>query len=316
MATLDQRPPNRTIGPYRIIRHLGSGGMASVYLAVALGASGFSKEVALKTLLPQLRGNPQFQRALIEEARLGGLLQHRNLVQIHDLALWEGSYFLRMDYVAGVDLRRLLAARRPTAGVALMILEEVILALGYIHRALDHRGRPLGLVHRDVSPSNLLLSRAGEVKLSDLGIAKSTMLADITRAGVHKGKYAYMSPEQIGGGPLTHRSDQFSLGVVAMELLCGRRPFEGRTPLATMERVRAAEPPELSDLDEDLAALVRRCLSGDPDRRYESDEALRVAVAGCRRTREASVLDLARLIADFDPFNTESTSRPPRNHGG
>jgi eukaryotic-like serine/threonine-protein kinase len=274
-----------TIGPYRLLQRLGAGGMAEVWLAVAHGASGFEKRVALKVLLPELRENPRLLRLLIEEARLGARLQHRNLVQVHDLAVADGTYFLRLDYVDGADLRRLLERTRLAPELALLIVEEVVLALQYLHAACDEQGRPLGLVHRDVSPGNVLLSRAGEVKLSDLGVTKATLLADVTQANVLKGKYAYMSPEQIAGEPLGSRSDQFGLGVTLMELLCGRRPFDGATPLETMERVRAAEPPALDGVAPDLQAVLWRCLARDPALRFPDDEALRRTIAACRAAR-------------------------------
>src|SRR5262249_46893431 len=151
------------------------------------------------------------------------------------------------------------------------------------HRVGDDAGRPLGLVHRDVSPSNILCSRDGEVRLGDFGVAKATLLADITRGNVRKGKYAYMSPEQVGGEPLTAKSDQFSLGITLYELLAGRRPFDGEGPHDTMERVRRAEPPDATLLPPPVRALVLRCLARDPAARFASAEELRRSLAEARR---------------------------------
>ena len=260
--------PLTTLGPYRLLRRIGAGGMAEVYLALAHGASGFEKRVALKVLLPELRDNPHLQRSLIEEARLGARLQHRNMVQVHDLGVADGIYFVRMDFVDGADLASLLRRRRPGAALALLIAEEMALALAYLHDATDDVGRPLGLVHRDVSPGNILVSRAGEVKLGDLGIVKATMLADVTQANIVKGKYAYMSPEQASGQGLDARSDQFALGVTLAELLTGQRPYEGATLLETMDRIREAKPPALAELEADLRQLVQRCLTRDPQHRF------------------------------------------------
>jgi len=288
-----------TLGPYRLLRRIGAGGMAEVFLAVAFGASGFEKRVALKVLQPQLRDNAKLLRLLIEEARLGARLQHRNLVQIHDLALADGVYYVRMDYVEGADLGTLLAeGHRPSPGLALLIAEEVVLALAYLHAAADEADRPLGLVHRDVSPTNILLSRAGEVKLGDLGIVKATMLADVTQANEVKGKYAYLSPEQVASRPLTAASDQFALGVTLMELLCGRRPYEGKSPLETMDLIRAAAPPRLPGLDRDLRKLLLRCLARRPEDRFPDDEALGTAIARCRRKRGSSPSELARWVRE------------------
>ncbi|HZS37205.1 MAG TPA: serine/threonine-protein kinase [Polyangia bacterium] len=290
-------PPRARLGPYRLIRRLGRGGMAEVFLATAFGASGFEKKVAIKTLLPELQGNGELERLLIEEAKLGGLLSHRNLIGVQELGVDAGVYWVRMDYVDGLDLKTRLERGLPPPELALLIAEEVALALAYVHAFAGDDGRPLGLVHRDVSPSNILVSRAGEVKLADFGVAKATGLADITRANVRKGKYAYMSPEQVAGAPLGPASDQFGLGVTLMELLCGRRPYDGETPLATMERIREAAPPDVSALDVDLQELVRGCLAKAPEARFEDLESLGRAIAAARARRPpSSLLDLARWL--------------------
>jgi serine/threonine-protein kinase len=257
--------------------------MAQVFLAVAFGASGFEKRVAIKLLLPELEHSPELVRALIEEARLGAQLTHKNLVQVHQLGVADGKYYVVMDFVDGCDLATLARRGRPPPELALLVGEELARALDYVHRVTDEAGRPLGLVHRDVSPSNVLISRSGEVKLADFGVAKATLLADITRGNVRKGKYAYMSPEQVGGEPLTAASDQFSLGVTLFELLSGRRPFDGDGPHDTMERVRRADPPDASSLPEVVRDLILRCLSRDPAARFPSVEELRRALAEARR---------------------------------
>jgi serine/threonine protein kinase len=282
------------IGPYRVVRKLGQGGMAQVFLAVAFGASGFEKRVAIKMLLPELEHSADLVRALIEEARLGAQLAHRNLVQVHQLGVAEGRYFVVMDYVDGRDLATL---PRPAAQLALFIGEELARALDYVHRVADEAGRPLGLVHRDVSPANVLVSRDGEVRLGDFGVAKATLLADITRGNVRKGKYAYMSPEQVSGDLLTSASDQFSLGVTLYELLAGRRPFDGEGPHDTMERVSRAEPPDVADLPPPTRALVLRCLSKEPVARFSSSEELRRALSSARRELpETGERDLAEWV--------------------
>jgi len=275
----------RQLGPYRLLRRLGHGGMAEVFLAAAHGASGFEKRVALKTLLPELQGDGEYERILIEEARRAASFQHRNLVGVHDLGLAGGVYFVRMDWVDGADLSALLARARPPVPLALMVAEELAHALAYLHGLADDAGRALGLVHRDVSPANVLLSRAGDVKLGDFGIAKATHLAEVTRGSTRKGKYAYMSPEQVTGAPLTAASDQFSLGITLCELLTGARPYDADSPLETMERVREARAPDLSALDVDLAAVVGRCLARAPAQRFADAGALAKALATARRTR-------------------------------
>jgi eukaryotic-like serine/threonine-protein kinase len=276
--------------------------MAEVFLARAHGASGFARAVAVKTLVPELVGTAELERALIHEACLAGGLSHRGLVAVLGLGVDDGVYYVVMEYVDGGDLATLGGGAALPLPLALLVGEELALALDHVHRAGDARGLPLGLVHRDVSPSNVLVSRAGEVKLGDFGIAKATALADLTGAGTRKGKYAYMSPEQLAGEPLDAASDRFSLGVTLVELALGVRPFDGETPLATMENVRHGRLPDLAGLPDDVAALARRALAIDPRERFPSTEALRQAIAAARRRQPpASLPDLAAWIAARRP---------------
>ncbi len=236
--------------------------MAEVHLAQAVGASGFHKQVALKLLREELRGDATLEKLLIAEAKLGASLSHRNLVAVHDLGVDAGVYFVRMDFVDGADLASALRGRCMPLPLA---------------RGADDR--PLGLLHRDLSPANILVSRAGEVKLADLGLAKATLLRDQTRANIRKGTYAYMSPEQVAGTQLTAGSDLFSLGIVLHELLTGQRPFDGDTPHETMRRI-VAEPPQLApDLPHAVAAIVSRCLAKDMQHRYAMAIELRRALS-------------------------------------
>jgi serine/threonine-protein kinase len=274
--------------------------MAEVHLAIAHGASGFARPVAIKTLVPELWGTPELERALIREARLAGRLAHRNLVAVLGLGVDDGVYYVVMEYVDGGDLATLTRGRPLDAALALLVFEEIALGLDHVHRAVDDRGLSLGLVHRDVSPSNLLLSRAGEPKLGDFGIAKATALADLT-GGTRKGKYAYMSPEQLAGEPLGPASDQWSLAVTMIELVTGIRPFDADTPLGTMENIRAGAATAIDRLPDDLAAIAARALARAPAGRFPSMEALRLAVAAARRARPPVALpDLAAWVTDGD----------------
>jgi len=286
-----------SIGPYSLVRRLGRGGMAEVHLAVAHGASGFARSVAIKTLVPELSGTPELERALIHEARLAGRLSHRNLVAVLGLGVDDGVYYVVLEWVDGGDLATLLRRHPLPLELALMIAEEIALGLDHVHRAVDDRGLPLGLVHRDVSPSNILVSRAGEPKLGDFGIAKATALADLT-GGTRKGKYAYMSPEQLAGEPLGPASDQWSLAVTLIELATGARPFDGETPLATMDNIRVGATAAIDHLPADVAAIVRRSVAVDPAARFASVGALREALAEARRARAPVALpELARWVA-------------------
>lgn len=289
----------RRLGPYVLLERLGHGGMAEVFLARAVGASGFEKRVAIKVLKTEHQGDGELERMLIEEAKLGAKLAHSNLLTVHDLGVADGVYYVRMDYIEGADLDTLRRSELPSPELALLVAEQIALALSYVHSLTDTEGRPLGLVHRDVSPSNVLLSRGGEVKLADFGIAKATMLSENTAASIRRGKYAYMSPEQIAGEPLSSRSDQFGFGVMLFELLVGRRPYDGPSPLDVMDRIRDAAPPDVEMLDADLGAIVATCLEKRPDERFETAESLQRALASARRRRDAtSALDLARWVAE------------------
>jgi serine/threonine-protein kinase len=285
-----------SIGPYSLVRPLGRGGMAEVHLAIAHGASGFARPVAIKTLVPELWGTPELERALIHEARLAGRLLHRNLVAVLGLGVDDGVYYVVMEWVDGGDLATLTRRRALPLELTLLVIEEVALGLDHVHRAVDDRGLLLGLVHRDVSPSNILVSRAGEPKLGDFGIAKATALADLT-GGTRKGKYVYMSPEQLAGEPLGPASDQWSLAVTMIELATGARPFDTETALATMENIRAGAA-DLSRLPPDLAAIAARCFAPVPADRYPAVEAMRIAIAEARRARPPVALpDLAAWVA-------------------
>ena len=268
------------LGAYQLVKKLGQGGMAEVWEARAFGPSGFERRVALKRLLPELRDNPELQKALVAEARLGAQLGHRNLIHVEDLGFVDGEYFLRLELVDGVPLSA-LGPLPPS--LAALVAEELAHALAHLHAVRDDSGRPLGLVHRDVSPANVLVSRDGEVKLCDYGVAKITSRVEVTRANIVKGKYAYMSPEQTRGESLDARSDQFALAVLLVELCAGTRPFSGATPHATMELIARAESPQLTGLPPSLTSLVERCLAARAKDRFESTEALCLRLAEVRR---------------------------------
>ena len=266
----------RALGPYLLEAKLGQGGMAEVFRARAFGASGFEKIVVIKTLKADLVGEPELERMFLEEARLQARLSHRNLVQAHDAGTSEGRPWVRLDWVDGGDLAALGLPLAPD--LVRFIASEIALGLHALHEARDDAGRPLGIVHRDVSPKNVLLSRLGEVRLGDFGIARATQLREHTRAGVRKGTYAYMSPEQVSGRPLSAASDQFALATLAVELLTGARPFDAPTPLETMDRIRLAEPPALEAVEPALRDVLRRAFTLDPLARFPSSRALREAL--------------------------------------
>jgi serine/threonine-protein kinase len=283
---------HRSLGPYQLVRRIGRGGMAEVFLATSYGASGFARTVAIKTLAPELVGNAELERALIREATLAGKLHHRNLVAVLGLGVADGLYYVVMEYVDGGDL----AGAQLPEPLALHVVGELARGLAHLHVATDERGLPLGIVHRDVSPSNVLVSTTGDVKLADFGIAKATALEDLTAAGTRKGTYAYMAPEQLAGDLVTPAGDQFGLAVTLVELITGTRPFTGDTPWATMEAIRGGAP-QLVGLAADVEAVVRRALASQASARFASVDEFRRVLESLRPTREpAGTAELAEWV--------------------
>lgn len=275
--------------------------MAEVFRARAFGASGFEKVVVVKTLREELVGAPELERMFLEEARLQARLSHRNLVQAHDCGVFEGRAWVRLDFIDGVELAALPLPLAPD--LVRFIGAEIALGLHALHEARDEANRPLGIVHRDVSPTNVLLSRMGEVKLADFGIARATQLREQTRGGVRKGTYAYMSPEQVSGKPLTTASDQFALASLLAELLTGERTFDAPTPLETMDAIRHAQTPELGSIDEPLRSVLIKALQKDPTQRFAASREFRVALINSGAI--ADELALASLISPQRPSPNE-----------
>ena len=286
-----------SIGPYQVVRLLGRGGMAEVHLAISHGASGFEREVAIKTVAPELADEPELERALIREAVIGGALHHANLVGVLGLGTSDGGYYVVLEYVDRGDLARHVNGPLHES-LVLFLVGEVAAGLAHLHAARDKRGLPLAIVHRDVGPANVLVSSTGDVKLADFGVAKATALADRTAAGTRKGRYSYMAPEQLAGEPVTAAADQFGLGVMLVELLTGKRPFAGETPWTVLDSIRAGAPP-LAELLPDVRAVALKALAPDPRDRFASVEDLRAILAVIGRTRApAGRGELAAFLRD------------------
>lgn len=259
------KPPGAPVvlGRYTLLDRIAMGGMGEVYLARGGGAQGLHKQLVIKKILPHLASDPAFVQRFLDEARLVVGLSHSNIVQVFDVGEAGGEYFLAMEHVDGCDLRELLRrARASHAAVpmelALFIASEICEGLGYVHSLRDPDGRRRGIIHRDVSPSNVLVSRSGEVKLTDFGVAKARSKTSRSVTGSVHGKFQYMSPEQAAGNELDARSDLFALGTVLYEMLAGKRPFEGATDLATLERVRKVDCVPLRTLRPNLPDTVLR----------------------------------------------------------
>ncbi|MBW2527823.1 MAG: serine/threonine protein kinase, partial [Deltaproteobacteria bacterium] len=301
-AIVESGPVDSThLGRYRIERRIGTGGMAEVLLAWQLGPGGFERRVALKRPLPHLAGDPDCLAMLFDEARIAAQLQHRNVVQIYEIDQQDGAYYIAMEHVDGASLRRLLRSAHARLeavplGVAVAIVLAVLDGLDHAHGQTDAAGQPLGVVHRDVTPGNVLLSKRGEVKLTDFGIARARSRLQATRDGAAKGTLPYMSPEQARSEPLDHRSDLFSLGVVLFEMIGGKRPF----PMGPV----APEEPLARQLPTSVPEGVRRVLVGalefDPDRRFRSAGEMRRALADALPDDElATEQELAEWVSSL-----------------
>ncbi|MEN8163135.1 MAG: TonB family protein [Acidobacteriota bacterium] len=274
-----EKADENQFGQYILKDHIATGGMAEVFKARMMGMEGFQKTVAIKRILPHLTDNDEFVTMFIDEAKLAAQLNHNNIIHIYDLGKIDRSYYIAMEYIEGHDLRSLLKNCRerdshPPIPISLHIATMLASALDYAHRKQDFEDRDLGLVHRDVSPQNVLISNDGDIKLCDFGIAKAASKASHTRAGALKGKLQYMSPEQAWGRSIDHRSDIFSLGLVLYEMLTGSKLFAGDSELSILEQVRnpkVSAPSEInSDISEDVEKVVLKALESDLGDRYQS----------------------------------------------
>lgn len=282
--------PTPQLSRYEVLGRIASGGMAEVWLARALGAAGFEKLVVIKTILPQLAKDPNFVTMFVNEGRLAARLNHPNCVQIFDLGLEDGVLYLAMEYIEGFALSRVLS-RAKTKGVAMgekiisRIAMDAASGLDYAHRLADRDGTPLRLVHRDVSPDNLLISLSGQTRIVDFGIAKAatpTLLASATAAGTVKGKHGFIAPEYLLGLDLDGRADIFALGVVLYRALTRRRPFGGANESEVSLAVIKDTPVAPHKLDElispALSDVVMTALAKDPGARYQTARDLRHAI--------------------------------------
>src|SRR5882724_11233120 len=258
----------RRIGRYRLIQRIGRGGMGEVYMAQLEATAGIRRLVALKLVL-QGADDAKSHAALLAEARLSALLSHPNVVQMFDVGVENGTPWFSMEFVPGLAFSEVLDRGTGTIPpwVAARIVADACAGVNAVHQAKDEQGRPLNIVHRDVTPHNVLVSWDGIVKLADFGVARSTLQSTSTLAGVVKGKLGYMSPEQASGALVDRRSDIFALGILLWEALAGRRLFLGATDTETIARIlRCAVPPldDVAAVPPVLAAIATRALAHDP----------------------------------------------------
>lgn len=266
-------------GKYLLMEKLAVGGMAQLYRAKITGIQGFEKLIAIKTILPHLTNEKELLNAFIDEAKLAALLHHQNIVQIYDFGSMEGSYFIAMEYLLGKDLRHILHQAQNKGKpirdeLALYIISRVCSGLDYAHHLKDYQGKPLNIIHRDISPQNIFITYEGEVKIVDFGIAKAASQSTITQFGMIKGKISYMSPEQASGQPIDHRSDIFSTGILLYEMVTHKRMFTGADTMQILAKVSKAEfePPEVarSGLSPKIYEIINKSLAKDRDQRYQS----------------------------------------------
>ena len=296
---------------YTITERLDQGGMAEVFRGVAESLEGFKKSVAIKRILPNLTKNQKFVSMFLDEARLSLFLQHANIVQVFDISKTpDNAYFLVMEYVDGCNLKALIErqkqrGKRMEIAHTIYLMMECCKALNYAHN-LEHpeTSEPLGIVHRDISPPNILLSKNGEVKLVDFGLAKANSQIESTDPGVVKGKFSYLSPEAASGLEVDHRADVFAVGIILWEMFTGRRLFYGDTDSQTVELVRQARVPSIQalnpEIEPELEQIVRKALAQNPDDRYTHAADLADALAQYLFSRRMKVTarDIAQLVRD------------------
>jgi eukaryotic-like serine/threonine-protein kinase len=308
------------LGKYELVRPIATGGMAEVFLAKTEGPMGFAKTVVVKRIRPHLLDDPTFVEMFLGEAKLAAQLNHPNIVQIFDFGEADGAYYIAMEYVDGPNLRALAArasaARQPLPlAVVAKIVSYACEGLAYAHDFVSpETGQPLNIVHRDISPDNIVVAQSGAVKVVDFGIAKAAEQLHQTRSGLRKGKLAYMSPEYLKGKQPDRRADVFALGVVLYELLANKKPYDAESEVTLMHAmiyedmvpIRARRP----DIPADLEAIVEKTLRRDRDDRYPSCRELQADLERFVITQgePLSANHVARLIANLPMTEKEAST--------
>lgn len=309
-------------GQYQLLEKIAQGGMAEIFLGKARDLQGIEKPVVIKRILPQIAASSEFVEMLIDEAKIAVMLSHGNIAQIYDLGKVVDDYFIVMEYVEGRTVSQIMKRlrhqnRRMPIPSALWIAAEIASGLDYMHRKTDEDGNPLQIIHRDISPQNIILSTSGTVKIIDFGIAKAKTKVSTTDSGVLKGKFAYMSPEHAEGEKLDHRTDIYSLGVVLYELLTGQRLFKGKNNQETLKKVRRAKAPPPSAFREqvtaDLDQIVLKAIQKDRTRRYATAQEFHLALTRylVSHHHDFSPRLLAQYLGDLFPELVQKIAAPP-----
>jgi len=293
---------------YKILERFDSGGMAEVFVAESESMKGFKKRVAIKRILPHLTKNQKFVQMFLDEAKLCLQLEHANIVNVFDIGKADASFFIVMEYVEGANLKKVIESYRRGGKMipieqSIYVLREVCEGLAYAHDKADMTtDKPLGIVHRDVSPPNILLSKRGEIKLVDFGLAKATSQLEETDPGVVKGKFSYLSPEAASGQNVDMRADIFSVGILLYEMLTGQRLFYGENDYHTVELVRKAEIPPISSINPqvppEMEEVITKALAKNPDDRYQHASEFSDALTKVLFSRGMAVSrgDIARMV--------------------
>jgi serine/threonine protein kinase len=312
-----EEPLPTRIDRYEPLKKLATGGMAEIFLAKQSGLEGFEKVVVLKRILTHLASDEEFVSMFLDEARIAAKLSHPNIVQIYDLGKADSTFYIAMEYVSGRNIQHLITKQQNVGGHlpvehVCRIVAGVCDGLFYAHSRKDYDGKPLNIIHRDISPQNILVSFAGGVKVVDFGIAKaSTQLAQ-TRAGVLKGKYAYMSPEQVRGTRIDHRSDIFAVGLVMYEMLTGVRAFERDSSLKTLKAIvqdKPLNPREMNpEIPMEVVKILSKALEKNPDRRYKTAQEFQLAIEDWleQSPKKSNNVRLSRFL--YDLFDDELNS--------
>jgi eukaryotic-like serine/threonine-protein kinase len=287
---------------YRVLDRLAAGGMAEVFIAESAGIEGFKKQVAIKRVLPALSEKKRFISMFLDEARLSAHLSHSCVAQVFDIGVGENAYFIVMEYVDGADLKQIMEYMKKSGGAfsveaACYICSKICEGLTYAHELRGPDGQPLEIIHRDMSPPNVLITKHGEVKIVDFGLAKATSQLEKSEAGIIKGKFGYLSPEAAQGQVIDQRTDIFAVGIILWEMLSGRRLFYGETDFATVKLVQEAKIPALRSLNPgvpvELEQILNRALSREPAARYPTARDL-------GRDLTAFLYKLGRPVTPYD----------------
>ncbi len=297
---------SKRFGKYLLLDTIATGGMAQLYLAKIIGIQGFEKLIAIKKILPHIAQERELVSSFIDEAKLAALLNHQNVVQIYDFGSMEDSYFISMEYLFGKDLRAMWnKAKEKSLPIslenALYIVSRICAGLAYAHELKDFQGKPLNIIHRDISPQNIFVTYQGDVKILDFGIAKAASQSTVTQFGMIKGKVAYMSPEQAAGKAIDQRSDLFSTGILLYELVTQNRMFTGESTIQILTKVRDDEydsPESVAvGLPPRICAILNRAVAKEPGERYQSCSEMLADLEECMI--ELSLRPTGRALARY-----------------